>query len=209
MPDNTNFACIICHEIVRDCRSTSCCSALLCGQCVEGHEMSICPSPSCRRPDVQFARRPDLQRLANDLDVECSLCRQSYKHADVHGNWCPSQKIRCHFAFLGCSWTDKRKFHEAHLQESHGPRCPSCHEALELGRPKQTDAFCDGCQQSIMKNLNAMICSNCDYLECPGCFISRPIKNFAPGCSIGRRVDSIDVMDAEQEVDEGMNGVKA
>ena len=60
-----------------------------------------------------------------------------------------------------------------------------------------------------MKNLNAMICSNCDYLECPGCFISRPIKNFAPGCSIGRRVDSVDVMDAEQEVDEDMNGVKA
>eukprot|EP00563_Minutocellus_polymorphus_P018767 CAMPEP_0197715542 /NCGR_PEP_ID=MMETSP1434-20131217/684_1 /TAXON_ID=265543 /ORGANISM="Minutocellus polymorphus, Strain CCMP3303" /LENGTH=207 /DNA_ID=CAMNT_0043299675 /DNA_START=40 /DNA_END=663 /DNA_ORIENTATION=+ len=206
MPDNTDFACIICHEIVRDCRSTSCCSALLCGQCVEGRELDICPS--CRRTDVQFPRNVALQRLANDLDVECNLCRQSYKHADAHGNWCPSQKMRCHFSFLGCSWTDKRKFHEAHLQESHLPKCPneSCGGALlSLGRPKQTDAFCDGCQQSVMKNLNAMICSNCDYLECPGCFINRPIKSCAPGCSIGRRVD---VMDAEEEVDEDMNGVK-
>jgi len=148
-----------------------------------------------------------LQRLANDLEVECSLCRQSYKHADVHGNWCPSQTIRCHFAFLGCTWNDKRKFHEAHLKERHSPKCPTegCGGTLELGRPKQADAFCDGCQQSVIKNLNAMICSSCDYTECPGCFINRPVKTFAPGCSIGRRLD---IMDAEEEVEEEAEVVK-
>ena len=205
MPNNTDFACIICHEIVRDCRSTSCCSALLCGECASKGEIDICPS--CRRTDVRFPRNVALQRLANDLDVECELCRQSYKHADVHGNWCPSQKIKCHFEFLGCDWHDKRKFHEAHLKEVHSPRCQAdgCGGTLELGRPKQTDSFCEGCQQSVPKNLNAMICANCDYVECPGCFINRPIKAFASGCAIGRRLDK---MEAEEEIEEDAEGVK-
>jgi len=186
---------------------SSCCSALLCGQCVSKGEFDICPSASCHRADVRFQRNATLQRLADDLDIECKLCRQFYKHADDHGSWCPAQKIKCHFSFLGCKFNGQRKRHEAHLKEMHSPKCPSedCGGTLELGRPKQADSFCEGCQQSVPKNLNAMICSRCDYIECPGCFTNQPIKSFASGCSIGRRLDQ---MEDEAEIEVGSEGGK-
>mmetsp|Transcript_34555 Transcript_34555/g.75949 ORF Transcript_34555/g.75949 Transcript_34555/m.75949 type:complete len:204 (-) Transcript_34555:78-689(-) len=201
MPDNSDFACIICHNIVRDCRSTSCCSALLCGDCVDRNDLDICPS--CRRADVQFPRNGALQRLANDLDVRCEICNQTYKHVEDHENWCPGVRITCHFAILGCEWEGQRKFLEPHLKDTHSPSClaPGCDGVLDKIHPRD-GAWCDVCQQSVSRELIALGCGKCNYLECPGCFLHRPIKSLAADCSIGMRLDVMDAS-AEEDLSEG------
>ena len=162
---------------------------------MEKNEIDICPS--CRRADVQFTRNVALQRMANDLDVQCKSCNQAYKHVESHGDWCPSAKVKCLLSILGCGWEGQRKFLEAHLKEKHAPSCPlkGCGAALEKVHVGD-GSFCDVCQQSIATALVGVICNKCDYVECPGCFVHRPIKSLASGCSIGKRLD---VMDASAE----------
>ena len=110
-----HFMCIICHNIVRDCRNADCCGALFCGECVDTNEMINCPN--CRKEDVTFTRHVPMQRLADDLDVQCDGCGQTYRHCSDHMSWCPFQTIKC-------EWEGRRQLLESHIKEKHTPRCP-------------------------------------------------------------------------------------
>lgn len=188
MPGNRDFECIICHSVVRDCRTTACCGALFCGPCVEDNDLSDCPN--CRKSDVSFVRNPAIQRLANDLDIQCEQCQHSYKQSVNHDSWCPEGMATCHFAFLGCDWEGRRKTIESHYQEHHSPQCPKGgHVMVKSVVNDDNDdnhyCECDICGQSIVKGLAFYFCKECDYHECVGCFSHRPVRSLARYCLQG------------------------
>ena len=175
-----NFECIVCHEIVRDCRTSSCCSALLCGECVDKNNITACPN--CRVEGVQFPKAIAVQRLANALVLECEGCGLTHRHEEGHVSWCPQGYAKCHYDFLGCKWQDRRRLLQAHLAERHTPRCPLNHPLIKVAIRSR---LCDICEQSIADSQITMRCVECDYDECPGCFLHRPIRSLGRECSLG------------------------
>lgn len=180
-----NFECIVCQEIVRDCRTTSCCSALLCGECVDKNHITDCPN--CRKAGVEFPKSVAVQRLANALVLECQGCGLTHKHEDNHSSWCPQGYTKCHYEFLGCTWQDRRRLLQAHLAEKHVPRCSARHP---LVKAEVHTRLCDICQQTITGGMVAMQCLECDYDECPGCFLHRPIRSLGRECRLGRDIEA-------------------
>ena len=173
-----NFMCIICHNIVRDCRNADCCGALFCGECVDKNDMIDCPN--CRKEDVSFSRNVPMQRLADDLDVECNGCSQTYKHCSDHLSWCPFQKIKCPFDFLACEWEGRRKLLESHIKEKHIPRCPKGSQ-MKKCIVDDDGWYCDVCGQDTPEGLGVMLseAENSEglrHVECVGCFSHRPIS---------------------------------
>lgn len=67
MPNQEDFVCVICHEVVRDCQTANCCNALFCGGCVIQVLTEKCPN--CRRASFRCTENVALQRLADNLDL--------------------------------------------------------------------------------------------------------------------------------------------
>ena len=108
MAQNRDFECLICHSLVRDCRTSSCaCAALLCGVWVTENDISTCPL--CHTVDVQFTRNLPMQRIADDLNVRCGECDQTHKHSDNHATWGPKVLVECHFKLLDASGSAEGK----------------------------------------------------------------------------------------------------
>jgi len=196
MPGKEDFQCLICHDVVSDCRSTSCCGALTCGSCVEGQTMKSCPQ--CRSVTFSFRANQPMQRLANELDITCDDCSLIYKHSDKHDGWCPAKEVQCFFVYLGCEWKGPRKSHEEHLAGNHTLKCPNGHDlSKEVTSNPAEHWICSVCQQRIVQGGIAFVCRRCDYSECPGCFCNRPVRHFAPNCNVGKDVESSDDSDCE------------
>lgn len=186
MPSADDFQCLICHEVVRDCRSSSCCGALFCKECVDGNDIVDCPQ--CRKSDTSFCENKPMQRLVDDLDITCKDCKLVYKHKDNHGRLCPQKEENCFFEFLGCGWNGPRNQLREHLSKKHYPTCRKGHG---LVRTPCRNRRCDICDQTIVVGGFAFRCVECDYDECPGCFGHRPIRTLSQHSSVGRHVEEI------------------
>ena len=139
-----------------------------------------------------FTRNVPMQRLADDLDVQCDGCGQTYKHCSDHMSWCPFQTIKCPFDFLACEWEGRRKLLESHIKEKHTPRCPKGYRLekyISSGSSGEEVCYCDVCGQDIPEGFLGMSSaarnSEGYYVECVGCFSHRPISCL--GGSLGRQ----------------------
>ena len=128
------FICGICHGVLRECLTTSCCLHSFCDSCLQRARRFKDSCPSCRTDHFKTSEDRKTDRLVGSLKVRC---RFSARGCDWRGELsevekshiernCPFALVRCS---LGCDGKVERKDVDTHRADECPKRlvtCPQC-----------------------------------------------------------------------------------
>ena len=128
------FICGICHGVLRECLTTSCCLHSFCDSCLQRARGFKDSCPSCRADHFKTTEDRKTDRLVGSLKVRC---RFSARGCDWQGELSEVEKSHiernCPFALmkcsLGCDGKVERKDVVAHIANECPKRlvaCPQC-----------------------------------------------------------------------------------
>ena len=113
------FVCEICHGVLKECLTTSCCLHSFCTSCLERARGFKDSCPSCRAEHFDTTKDRKTDRLVGSLKVSCRFsakgCEWQGELSEVEESHikrnCPYALVRCP---LGCDGKVERKDLDAH-----------------------------------------------------------------------------------------------
>ena len=119
-----HFKCALCLDIVSEAVATECCNQLCCKSCIveyakpEG-ENGRKACPLCRKPHVNWKPSIAIQRVVDELPVNCSFCAERKTRGTItdHERKCENRPFKCNR--LNCDFVGQSTGFLKHLITSH------------------------------------------------------------------------------------------
>ena len=139
------FICEICHGVLKECLTTSCCLHSFCDSCLQQARGFKNSCPSCRADHFQTTEDKKTDRLVGSLKVRCRFsvrgCEWQGELSEVEKSHiernCPFALVKCP---LGCDGKVERKDVDAHSADECPKRLVAC---LQCGHKRVWDEFRD------------------------------------------------------------------